>query len=43
MKRYRVRIEGRNFLFESFDGGKEIKIYGFYVTRDVEADSFEDA
>lgn len=43
MSRYRVRIEGRNFLLR-FSSGKQRSLkHGFFVTRDVEADSSEDA
>ena len=37
---YRVRLNGQNFLLSLDEGSKK---YGFYVTRDVEAQSLEDA
>ena len=40
MNWYRVRLNGQKFLL-NFDG--ESKRVGFYTTRDVKADSFEDA
>ena len=43
MKRYRVMINGRNFLLRFDDPEKCEKRCGFYVTRDVEAESIEDA
>jgi hypothetical protein len=41
--RYRVLINGRNFLLRVTDGKDRIEKYGFYATRDVEAESFEGA
>jgi len=43
MSRYRVRINGRNFLLRFVDRSQRKKKYGFYCTRDVSAVSFEDA
>jgi hypothetical protein len=40
MNWYRVRLNGQNFLL-NIQG--EPRKYGFYTTRDVEADSFEKA
>jgi hypothetical protein len=41
MTRYRAFINGQNFLFRNENG--DVERNGFYVTRDVEADSFEKA
>jgi hypothetical protein len=40
MTYYRVRLNGQNFLL-NLQG--KVKKYGFYTTRDVEAESFEEA
>jgi hypothetical protein len=40
MNRYSVRLNGQNFLL-NFEGNAQK--FGFYTTRDVEAESFEDA
>ncbi|MDQ3041452.1 MAG: hypothetical protein M3R11_03620 [Acidobacteriota bacterium] len=40
MNRYRVRLNGRNFLL-NLEG--DAQKFGFYTTRDIEAESFEDA
>ena len=42
MGRYRVRIEGRNFLLR-LTGEAPTAKSGFFVTRDVDGTSFEDA
>ena len=42
MARYRVRIEGRNFLLR-LDGDTPTAHSGFFVTRDVDASSFQEA
>lgn len=41
--RYRVELHGRNFLLRFPDPGQQKKKHGFYTTRDVQAESFEDA
>ncbi len=40
MNRYRVRLNGRNFLL-NLEG--DAQKFGFHTTRDTEAESFEDA
>jgi hypothetical protein len=40
MNRYRVRLNGKNFLLNLQDNPQK---FGFYTTRDVEAESFEEA
>jgi len=40
MNSYRVRLNGRNFLLNH---QSEPQKYGFYTTRDVKAESFEEA
>jgi hypothetical protein len=40
MNQYKVLVNGQNFLF-NFNG--EVQKIGFYTTRVVKADSFEDA
>ena len=43
MQKYRVMLNGRNFLLKGFDKETPELKFGFYVTRDVSANSFDDA